>query len=312
MKKSRTHFYIVNLLLLGLLITINNSSTAQSSVNLTSGVEIYQYHDYVKSGKSEVVKAFLLNERNRDAISPKLWSNVEKTHELKQEELTLAKLPDYKNWNILFTDGNGVFVGVQKQDNSWTMLKFNVVGEHSSAYIYPNHPGYLDGTTIRPYTAFQNNDEDWTRGIETMVRGANMGISPRYVFETQLTAGQVERMLVKEGFVLVNRVENYVSQEVGIGNFEVKAQAGYDYIMILYTPDKQPITPIAVISVGDKTAADMNFFKEYQLPGALSTLPTKVSNSVHTSQSGAHFFLDVLSASGTKYAMLDIFEGKSR
>lgn len=313
MKKTIKQFYFEGLLFLGLLTTINISSFAQGTAvgdKAESTVEIYQYHDYVKSGKSEVVKSYLLNEKSKDAISSNWWNAIEKKEDLEREELSLAKLPDFKNWNILFTYLNGVFVGVQKQDDSWTMLKFNVVGEHSNAYIYPNNEEYLDGKTIRPYAFLQNTDEDLTQEIELMVRGANMGISPGYIYETQLTAIQLERMLTKEGFVRINRTQNYVDENVGIGNFEVKAKSGHDYIMILYTPKEQPISPIAVISAGGKSATDGNFFQEYQLPGALSTLPTKVSNAVHQSQSGTHFYIDVVSASGTNYALFDIFELK--
>ncbi|SDC87406.1 hypothetical protein SAMN04488104_100846 [Algoriphagus faecimaris] len=312
MEKFKFQFLFGPCLSFGLLVFIAFSSPAQSTYAVEktrSGVEIYQYHDYVKSGKSEVVKAYLLNKKSKDAISPNWWNALEKRDKLKKEEVTLAKLPDYKNWNILYTSLNGVFVGVHNQDDTWSLLKFNVVGEHSSAYIYPNNEDYLSGTTIRPY-AFYNSDQDLTREIETMIYGANMGISPGYIYETLLTANQLKRMLTEEGFVLVNRAQNYVTQEVGIGNYEVKAKAGHDYIMMLYTPDEQPITPIAVISAGGKSAADISFFQEYQLPGALSTLPTKVSNAVHQSQSGAHFFIDVVSALGTKYALLDIFERK--
>lgn len=313
MKKPIKQFYFEGLLFLGLLITLTISSFAQGTGTgdkAESTVEIYQYHDYVKSGKSEVVKAYLLNENNKDAISPNWWNALEKKDDLKREESTMAKLPDFKNWNILFTYLNGVFVGVQKQDYTWTMLKFNVVGEQSNAYIYPNNENYLEGRTIRPYATLQNAERDWTGDIEIMVRGANMGISPGYIYETQLTANQLERMLTKEGFVRINRTQNYVDENVGIGKFEVKAKAGHDYIMMLYTPEEQPISPIAVISVGDKSATDGNFFLEYQLPGALNTLPTKVSNAVHQSQSGAHFYIDVVSALGTNYALLDIFELK--
>lgn len=314
MEKFKFQFLVGPCLSFGLLVFIAFSSPAQSTdaVEKTrSGVEIYQYHDYVKSGKSEVVKAYLLNKKSKDAISPNWWNALEKRDKLKKEEVTLAKLPEYKNWNILYTSLNGVFVGVHNQDDTWSLLKFNVVGEHSSAYIYPNNEDYLSGTTIRPY-AFYNSDQDLTREIETMIYGANMGISPGYIYETLLTANQLKRMLTEEGFVLVNRAQNYVTQEVGIGNYEVKAKAGHDYIMMLYTPDEQPISPIAVISAGGKNATDSKFFLEYQLPGALSTLPTKVSNAVHQSQSGAHFFIDVVSASGTKYALFDIFERKKR
>lgn len=271
--------------------------------------DILQNHDYIKTGRSEVVKDFLNGKRGKDAINPNWWKGIEKNNGLSKEDLDLKELPEFKNFNILFDYNGRVHVAIQKPDETWQLIVFNVGGDHSNAYINPE----LDGSSVKAFAQSTIQNE---KGVESIVlamsHGASLGVPPIYLWETKLTADLLKNTLAEDNFENIHRAAYFVDERTGLGEYKLNTKKGYDYVMILYSPEKQPISPVAVLKEGDKTFSYNDFFQDYKLPGALSTLPTKLSKAVHRSDSEAQFSIDIISKEGVKFVTLDVYEVKRK
>ncbi len=297
---------------LGVLDT-NKKEVVNKTSNFYDLSNIKYKHNYVGTGKSEVVHNFLKNLNNQKKIkeygSSSFWKSIQKKHNISKENVTVNTPQDLENFITLFEDRNNVYAGIKPKNENWKILVFSVGGEHSAARISPFFKENSNKSIVEYFVESNDlNGLSIEKYILSRITAKEKNINPAYIKSNNLVEKQLDRMLLKEGFKKIHSVNNILNETNSIGNTKIIAKKGRSYVMLLISSFKEPIEPIAIVKVGEKSTNSSDFLSSYNLPSKMFERIAKLHKANYTAPRDMVFEVDVLTKKGNRHGIFVVYE----